>query len=552
MAGSMQMAEAVFGLAGGLAFFLYGITLLAEGLRETATQQLRRLTATLTRSPLAAFGIGALLTVFLQSSSAATVMVVSFIDAGLLSLWQSGGIILGCGLGSTLTAHLITFRLFEIMALPIVAVGAGLHLFGGTRTTRRIGQCVLGFGLLFFGFVLMKTAVQHWQDTSIRSWFLMLAEPSLRNRLLGMLVATMATAIVQSSAATIGIIMALAGQGAITSLDAAIPLAIGCNIGTTATALLASIGRSGMARRASVFYLVFRILAGLLVLACQSWFVQAIPHLSDNLVRQIALFHTLENALTGLLFLPVSRPLMRLVAWIVPAREGLTPAPLHIDFSRRAPPAEACQQAFREVVRVLGIVRGMASDSVQGVLRRDARLLESVLHCEMVVDTLHTTITRFLLTLGDDVPPDIHPGPAALVQAVHHAERVGDHAENLAELARLKISGEPALPPVLQTTLAGLGHQLDELAGLVEQALQANDAGRIAAIDAAGNTVKEQCIEELWRCRVAVTSGLHTALAGTLFEDIVANLQSSGSHLRKMAHAIFGYPPPEENKRPAG
>jgi|GEM_PF-3501679 len=535
--------EALAWLAGGIGLFLYGITLMSDGLRQVAGNRFRGLMATATRNPLAGFAIGTLITVLFQSSSASSVMVVGFIDAGLLTLRQSAGILLGSGLGSSLTAQLIAFRFVDAIALPAVAVGLVLYLFFPGRTTRHTGQCILGFGLLFFGFLLMKYAVEPWQNTTIRAWFAALGQPSFANRFLGLLVATLATAIVQSSAATVGIVMALAQQGTIPTLDAAIPLAIGCNIGTTATALIASIGSGGTARRSAVFFLVYRILAGILVLLAQPWFTRWIPLTADSPAHQIANFHTIENALMGLLFLPVARPLMWLVSRMVPTRETFTPALLHIDFGRAVLPAEACEQARKETIRVLKLAREMISDALKGSMEQRDSLLESVLKRETVVDSLHSSISEFLITTSRRTPPGTRPSPMDLLQVLHHAERIGDHAENLVELSRYLTDREFVLPPAMADDIRDSGKQIDALAGLVEDTLNTGNRAALDRSETLAHRFKIEGLARIQRCHVDVEEDRCTPAAAVLYEDIIANLMSAASHLRKAARAFFGFLP---------
>ena len=534
---------AVAWLLAGLGLFLYGVELLSGGLRTAAGEKLRRLMARTTRVPLIGLAVGTLATALLQSSNAMTVLVVSFVDAGLLTLAQSVGLVFGSSIGATVTTQLLTIPWIDVAALPAIGIGLLFHLFARRRGARCAGEILLGFGMLFFGFTLMKGSVAHWQDTTLRSWFAYLAEPSPLTTGLAVLTGALATAVVQSGAATIGIIMVLASQGVIQDLHAAIPLAIGCNIGATITAVLASLGATVTARRAALLHVLFRVLGGLVSLALLHAYVWLIPGTAASPAHQVANFHTLSNLLNSLLFLPFGGLLVRFLNWAVRGKDDLTPAPRFIDFGRRSPPEIAYRQARDETLRLAAMTRTMTADALTGMERNDDRLLELVLKRERVVDVLHGAVTEFVIST--EQAERLAGGGldfVRLLQVLHHIERVGDHAENLVEITRLKMAGVAPLDDRLLAEIRGMGHLVDDMAAEAISCIETRRADGVARLRDMARRMKAKAQDTVSGCYQRVREEDISPLTAALFEDTVANLASSASHLRKAAEAIVGAP----------
>ncbi|MBU4129557.1 MAG: Na/Pi symporter, partial [Proteobacteria bacterium] len=267
-ANDFSWADIFIGLAGGLAFFLYGMEKMSTGMKNTAGNRMRTLLATLTKNRVIAMIVGAFVTMVIQSSSATTVMLVSFVQAGLLTLVQSMGVILGADIGTTITAQMIAFKLTDY-ALLMVAIGFAMKLAGKTERAKSVGDIILGFGILFFGMKLMSDAMN-----PLRSFpaFINLMK-DLENPFMGILFGTAFTAVVQSSSATTGVLIVLAQQGLI-SLEAGIPVIFGANIGTCVTAALAGIGASREAKRVAIAHILFKV-AGVFL------FIFWIPQFAD-------------------------------------------------------------------------------------------------------------------------------------------------------------------------------------------------------------------------------------------------------------------------------
>lgn len=355
----------LIGLFGGLAFFLYGMEKMSEGMKKSAGNQMRNILAALTRNRIIGLFVGAFVTMVIQSSSATTVMLVSFVQAGLMRFTQSLGVILGADIGTTVTAQLIAFKLTDY-ALLMCAIGFAMRMMGKTEKIRNSGEIILGFGILFFGMKLMSDAMKPLR--AFPEFVEILKE--LENPLLGILVGALFTALVQSSSAFTGLIIVLAQQGLI-SLEAGIPMIFGANIGTCVTAGLASIGASRDAKRVALAHVVFKI-AGVLL------FVFWIPAFADLIremtalsgsgsARQIANAHTLFNVGLGLIFLPLTSVFAHFIEKILPEKpttREIGEVTWHLDEKKIVSPSISIDLIRTEISLVAKLVGRMLRASI--------------------------------------------------------------------------------------------------------------------------------------------------------------------------------------------
>jgi phosphate:Na+ symporter len=353
------------GLFGGLAFFLYGMEKMSEGMKKSAGNQMRTILAALTRNRIIGLFVGAFVTMVIQSSSATTVLLVSFVQSGLMRFAQSLGVILGADIGTTITAQLIAFKLTDV-ALLMAACGFAMRMLGKSEKVRDMGEVILGFGILFYGMKLMSDAMKPLR--SFPEFIQLLRE--LENPMLGIFVGAIFTAVVQSSSAFTGLVIVLAQQGLI-GLEAGIPMIFGANIGTCVTAALASIGTSTEAKRVALAHVLFKI-AGVLMFAF--W----IPTFADiiraftagmgaGLARQIANAHTLFNVGLGLAFLPLTNLFARLVVKMLPdapKHEDIRQVKWHLDQQSIVSPAAAIDLARKEISNMAQLVGRMLRASI--------------------------------------------------------------------------------------------------------------------------------------------------------------------------------------------
>jgi phosphate:Na+ symporter len=363
-------------MLGGLALFLYGMEKMSTGLKRTAGNRMRSILAALTRNRVIAMFVGAFITMVIQSSSATTVMLVSFVQAGLMTFVQSMGVILGADIGTTITAQLIAFKLTDY-ALLMVAIGFSLHMFGKRDLTKNLGDVILGFGLLFFGMKLMSDAMQ-----PLRTYAVFIdTMKEMENPFLGILIGALFTALVQSSSATTGVVIVLAQQGLLT-LDAGIPLVFGANVGTCITAGLASIGTSREAKRVALAHVMFKLAGVLLFVFWIPWFADLIRMIAERFdsgtARQITNAHTIFNVALALVFLPFTQHFSRLVFKILPLEEkpkDVIMTTKYLDEESISTPAVALDLARAEVARMAKLVWRMLASIIIPFMS-DEKLIE--------------------------------------------------------------------------------------------------------------------------------------------------------------------------------
>lgn len=362
----------IFGLLGGLALFLYGMELMSEGMKKTAGNKMRSILALLTKNRVIALFCGAFVTMVIQSSSATTVMLVSFVQANLMSFMQSLGVILGADIGTTITAQMIAFKLTDY-ALLMIMVGFLIRMFAKNEGVKHIGEAILGFGILFFGMKLMSDAMKPLRTYSAFIDTL----KGLENPLLGIFFGAVFTALIQSSSAFTGIVIVLAQQNLIT-LEAGIPLVFGANVGTCVTAGLASIGASREAKRVALAHVIFKLAGVLLFLFWIPTFADLIRSSAETynftLARQIANAHTLFNVSLALIFLPFTGLFANLILKILPEKEidpQLKLSTWHLDYKMISSPAMAIDLVRTEISRMAKILGRMLEAVIVPFFERD-------------------------------------------------------------------------------------------------------------------------------------------------------------------------------------
>jgi phosphate:Na+ symporter len=426
------------GLVGGLGVFLFGLRVMSEGMKKTAAQRARSILSTLTNNRLVAVGAGAFVTMLVQSSSATTVMLVGFVRAGLMTFPQSIGMILGADIGTTITVQLIAFRLADY-ALLIIGVGIALMMLPGKERARDVGETMLGFGLLFLGMHVMSTSMEPLQTYHGVIDLLV----TLENPLLGIAVGAVLTALIQSSAAFIGILIVLATQGLIT-LEAAIPLLFGSNIGTCVTALLAAIGTNREAKRVALAHVLIKVLGVLLFVWWIPQFAELIrrispagspdvtgtQYLADVLPRQIANAHTVFNVALTLVMLPITGTAARVITRLLPDKPEAEVAPYrtrHIDKAVLAAPALALNLAKAEVLHMGSIVESMVERIILPFTERNADVPDEVEGNEQKVDYLETAIQQYLGAISmKSLEQERIPEVFQIMYAVAELEQIGD------------------------------------------------------------------------------------------------------------------------------
>ncbi len=418
---------------GGLGLFLYGMTLMGSGLQKTAGARLKRIVEILTTNIFMGVFVGAIVTMIIQSSSATTVMVIGFVNAGIMTLFQATGVIMGANIGTTVTAQLIAFKLTDYAPIAVI-VGVGLWIITSNKKTKDLAEILIGFGILFIGMDMMSDGLAPLSASPIFTKLM----TSLNNPVLGMLAGFILTAIVQSSSASIGLLQALAGQGLI-GVNLAFPILFGENIGSTTTALLSSIGANKTAKRAAWIHFVFNVVGTIIFMTLLqhpiAWFVEGLS--PGNISRQIANAHSLFNIINVIIQIPFARFLVKFVEWLIPGEdEKPKSASIYLDYRIIETPSIALGQVTKEVLRMGDLVLENLEDSKSALVDGKFNLIEGVLAKEKIINKLEREITEYLVRLSNASLSDIQKGEVNhLLYIINDLERIGDHIENITELA---------------------------------------------------------------------------------------------------------------------
>ena len=360
----------VTSLFGGMGMFLYGMEMMSDGMKIAAGNKMRSVLEKLTSNRLLAVGVGAFVTMVIQSGSATTVMLVSFVNSGLLSFVQGLGVILGSNIGSTITAQIVAFKVTDY-ALALIAVGAMMSLFSKKDSTKNIGFVILGFGLLFYGMKVMSDTMKPLRSNPTFNTIL----TSFENPFMGILAGAAFTALIQSSSATTGIVITLASGGSIT-LEAGIPLIFGANVGTCVTALLAGLNASREAKRVAIAHVTFNIIGVGLFCFWIPTFADWISQTSDNIPRQIANAHTIFNILATVVFIPFTPLVARLIIKYFPDekvdRDISKPTVMHLDDNVFSTPAVAITNAQAEIRGVIGLLERVVGSVAKPFISTDS------------------------------------------------------------------------------------------------------------------------------------------------------------------------------------
>ncbi|WP_417809516.1 Na/Pi cotransporter family protein [Thioclava sp.] len=436
------------GLFGGLALFLFGMDLLTNGLKRAAGDRLKDLLGKVTSNRFFGAGMGAVVTALVNSSSVTTVILVGFISAGLMSMAQSVSVIMGANIGSTMTAQILAFNVTRY-ALPMITLGFLVSYLPGNRNRQDYGRMLLGIGLVFYGMGVMSEAMIPLRSEPAFINFI----ATLSNPLLAVLTGMVFTAIIQSSAATTGIVIVLAGQGIVT-LETAIAVAMGANIGTCATAGLAAIGKPREAVRAAIVHVLFNVLGVLVWILLIDQMAEIARYISPqgDVPRQVANAHTIFNVANTFLFIGFTTQIARFVEWLVPDRPlstELVLAPKYLDASLISTPTFALENVRREIGRLGEHVTDMLNKSLPASLSGSKAQLEALSAMDKPVDDLHRAILEYLgevsrSRLSDEQSRDL----MQLVTVANDLEHIADVvAEDIVTSTRKRMEEHAGISP---------------------------------------------------------------------------------------------------------
>lgn len=534
-------------LFGGLAVFIYGMNLMSDGLQKCAGERMRNILAWLTRNPVLGVLAGALVTAVLQSSSATTVMVIGFVSAGLMKLPQAISIIFGANIGTTMTAQLIAFSIGDYAWL-FVAIGFIFFFFFKKEILKYLGQTCFAFGLLFVGINIMGDTMKPLAGSEV---FVNLMVQVQDIPALGVLLGTLMTVVVQSSSATIAVLQNLAstaGPDGITSiigLEGALPILFGDNIGTTITALLASIGGSIAAKRTAAAHVIFNLTGTLIFIWFIPYYADFIQMISPNgpelevISRQIANAHTCFNLTNTIIFIPLIPVLVKVVTKIVPGKEldRLPSEPLYLDDNVLEQPFAAIHLATKELVRMGEMVLEMVGAAQKAFIENDKEHVRRVMETEDTVNALQEKTVNYLADMftKDTITEEQAAHVSSLLHIAADIEHVGDHCKNIAEFADEKIKNTYAFSEEAYSEIYGC---FDLAKKMVRESTSALETGspesveKIRTMEAEMNT-KEDTLrkQHMIRLNEKKCSPEFTVI----YTDVVHNIEKIGDYCNNIA-----------------
>jgi len=432
--GEISLFLIATGLLGGLGMFLYGMEMMSDGMKMTAGDSMRAILEKLTSNRFIAVFIGAFVTMVIQSSSATTVMLVSFVNSGLLNFVQALGVVLGSNIGSTVTAQIVAFKVTDY-ALLLIAAGSVMALFAKKDTVKHLGFVILGFGLLFYGMKVMSDTMKPLRTDPTFNSIL----TSFENPFLGIIAGAVFTALIQSSSATTGIVITLASGGSIT-LEAGIPLILGANIGTCVTAILAGLNATRDAKRVAIGHVTFNIIGVLMFCFWIPYFADFIAQTSDNVPRQIANAHTIFNIMATIIFIPFTPFISKTILRYFPDKEELRnieqPAILNLDEKVLNQPGAAINSAQAEIGGVVGLtervvgslVRPFIGTAEEGDVENPDQDLHTGLHQRLdKIVYLNENISDYLVKISrQDLTEKQSKEVFALVSTVNYLDSINN------------------------------------------------------------------------------------------------------------------------------
>jgi phosphate:Na+ symporter len=551
----------LFTLFGGLGIFLFGMKIMSEGLQKMAGDRLRQILAALTNNRIIGLLVGIGVTTIVQSSSATTVMVVGFVNAGLMTLVQAIGVVLGANIGTTITAQIIAFKIGHY-ALPAIAIGAALKLFSRNRRWSYVGETLLGFGFLFFGLTLMREAFDPLRGSEeLRNFFFLIGDKYY----LGILVGALVTVAVQSSTATLGLTLALASSGLI-SYEASVALILGENIGTTVTANLAAIGTNLAARRTALAHFLFNSIGVFYMLLLLPVFMGIVTALTPGdpdfiiqnaqqaqayggaigdkpfIARHIANTHTLFNVINVLIFLPFIGVLAKLTTYMIRGKDQEMEFHLkYIDNRVLNTPPIALGQARSETKRMAQLCLEMLDGTTAYLRDLDEKRIPELDKKEEAVDLLQKEITDFLVALSQkSITQEMSRDIASMMHMVNDLERIGDHCENLWRLGQRQKSNRIAFSDTASAEIAELAEKTREFLAFIIAALHRRDTSIIQkatfmedGIDELEDSLRNNHIARLNTGECGVQQGL-------IFIDMLHNFEKIGDHTFNVTKALIG------------
>lgn len=534
----MEIQDLIFHLVGGVAIFLFGIKYMSEGLQKTAGEQIRHLLASYTVHPLLGVAVGIVITLLFQSATGAVILIIGLMNASILSIKQAVHVLIGANIGTIFTVFIVGIRI-EDYALPIIAFGVFLLLFVHYKRIQYIGQIILGFGTLFLGLSLVRDGLQSSTD-GVTAFLLNLSDIPI----FGLLAGIVLTVLLTNSNAAMGVLQTIANEGLI-DFQGSIPIMLGSNIGSAIIACIAVIGASIKAKRVVFINVVYYVLGTVLFLLLQQplmkltiWLGQAV-----HMKIQLAIAHSLFQLLTGIICIICVPLLLRLAQAFIQTHQASTEVLFgaqYLDKRFLATPSMALGQAQNEILRMGGLARETLMHASQYFFEQDSRSANLALKKEALVNELNQLVTDYMVAIHQhDLTEGESEKLTGLLHVVNDIERIGDHAENIVELAEYCARNRVQFSDVAIAQLHEMIDAADWIIGRALYALEQND--RSAAADVRGREADLDRMEHEFRSGhfKRLNENLCRGNAGAIFLDMLSNLERVGDHSKNVAEYVL-------------
>ena len=531
-------------LAGGLGLFLLGMTIMSEGIEKAAGAKLRGILEKFTTNRFSGLLVGVLFTGIVQSSSACTALVVSFVNSGLMNLYQAAGVIFGANIGTTITSQLVSFNLSAYAPLILLA-GVIASMVAKNQTVEKSSEVVTGFGVLFLGISTMSSGMSSLKESQIVVDTL----AGLRNPLVAVLVGLIITTVVQSSSVTVSLTLLMAQQGLFTDVNICLFIVLGCNIGACTTALLASLAGKKDAKRAAMIHLLFNVIGTVLMfilfMVAMDPIAEALHRISSDDGRFVANAHTIIKIAQVIVLMPFSNLIVKLTYLVVPGKDQKvgyrdTFQLKYIGDKVLFNPSTAVVDGMKELERMAALANDNLNRSMNALITLDDDDINEVYEMEKNIDFLNHSITSYFIKINQStLPIEDLQGIGSLFHVANDIERIGDHAENIAGMAKRRKEEGAAFSPQAQRELTEMLEMVNQmLTTSLSAILKSPDAATMKKLSEMENRVdaKEQQLQKNHIDRL--TQQECTPEAGMIFSDVVSALERVADHALNIASYI--------------
>lgn len=539
----------IFKFVGGLGLFLYGMNLLADGLQKTAGSKTKGFLAAMTKNRFLAVIFGALITAIIQSSSATTVMIVGFVNAGILNLTQAVGVIMGANIGTTITSWIVSMSEWssalkpEFFAPLIIGIGAFVMMFSKKDHSKKGAEIAIGFGILFIGLSFMSGSITPYKDSPV---FSNIFATLGKNPLLGVLAGLLVTAIIQSSSASVGILQTLALNGVV-NWQSAVFITLGQNIGTCVTALISSTGANKTAKRASIIHLLFNTIGSIIFGIVMFIVFKINTSFAASPINSIdiSIFHSIFNIACTIMLFPFANQLVKLSGLIIKDGKDTEVNPIaeiknHLDPRILSNPSFAIEAAKQEVLKMGNLALINTKSAYDGLINGDAKTITSVFENESIINKYEKQLTEYLVKIDtESLTPKQHSLIKNLLYTVSDIERISDHCENIAELSQNKLESKTVLSA---EGAADLQIIYECVILSIENALATweKDEIELATVTRFYEDKVDELEEKLREKHInRLSAGICSTSAGIIFLDVISNFERISDHAVNIAEYLI-------------